>query len=157
MINIDHYRSGYLYFSLDKASITVNGRRVKSAPGTCKTYNIIYLVQCSICKKNYIGRSVNSLHKRMDGHRAKFYEIIDGRSVDITSDEYSLGLLLVDHDLVMHNDFNDTFRTFILENCSPFTLEVKENRYIHLLKSLRPFGLDTVNPFGLPVLHNPLQ
>ena len=47
---------------LDKDSITVNGRRVKSAPGTCKNYNIIYLVQCSICKKNYVGRSVNSLH-----------------------------------------------------------------------------------------------
>ena len=142
---------------LDKDSITVNGRRVKSAPGTCKTYNIIYLVQCSICKKNYVGRSVNSLHKRMDGHRSKFYEIIDGRSVDITSDEYSLGLHLVDHNLGMHSDFNDTYRTFILENCSPFTLEVKENSYIHLLKSLRPFGLNTINPFGLPVLHKPIS
>ena len=91
----------------------------------------------------------------MDGHRSKFYEIIDGRSIDITSDEYSLGLHLVDHGLGMHNDFNDTYKTFILENCSPFTLEVKENSYIHLLKSLRPFGLNTINPFGLPVLHKP--
>ena len=107
--------------------ITVNGRRVKSAPGTCKTYTIIYLVQCSICKKNYLGRSVNNLHKTMDGHRSKFYEIVDGRSIDITSDEYYLGLHLVDHGLGMHSDFNDTYKTFILKNRSPFTLEVKEN------------------------------
>ena len=47
--------------------------------------------------KNNVDRSVKNLHKRMDGHRSKFYEITDGRSVDITSDEYSLGLHLVDH------------------------------------------------------------
>ena len=64
---------------LDKDLITVNGQRVKSAPETCKTYNILYLVQCSICKKNYVGRSVNHLHKRMDGHWSKFYETIDAR------------------------------------------------------------------------------
>ncbi|KAL5255716.1 hypothetical protein ACHWQZ_G011068 [Mnemiopsis leidyi] len=140
---------------LSKDSITTNGKRIRSAPGNCKTYNIIYLVQCSICKKNYVGRTINNLHKRMDGHRSKFYEIIDGRAVDITSDEYSLGVHLVDHGLGVHTDFNETFRTFILENCSPSALEVKENNYIHLLNSLRPFGLNTVNPFGLPIFHKP--
>ena len=91
----------------------------------------------------------------MDGHRSKFYEIVDGRAFDITSDEYSLGVHLIDHGLGVHTDFNETFRTFILENCSPSTLEVKENNYIHLLNSLRPFGLNTVNPFGLPIFHKP--
>ena len=142
---------------LSKDSISANGKRIKSAPGNCKTYNIVYLVQCSICKKNYVGRTVNCLHKRMDGHRSKFYEIIDGRAVDITSDEYSLGVHLVDHGLGTHTDFNDTYKTFILENCSPSQLEVKENKYIHLLKSLRPLGLNTINPFGLTVFHNPLS
>ena len=32
-------------------------------------------------------------------------------------------------------------------NCSPGRLELKKNKYIHLLKSLRPHGLNTVNPF----------
>jgi len=142
---------------LPKDSISANGKRIKSAPGNCKTYNIIYLVQCSICKKNYVGRTINSLHKRMDGHRSKFYEIIDGRAVDITSDEYSLGVHLVDHGLGNHSDFNENFKTFILENCSPSQLEVKENKYIHLLRSLRPHGLNTINPFGLTLFHNPLS
>ena len=97
------------------------------------------------------------MHKRMDGHRSKFYEIIDGRAVDITSDEYSLGVHLIDHGLGKHTDFNENFNTFILENCSPSQLEVKENKYIHLLRSLRPLGLNTINPFGLTVFHNPLS
>ena len=32
-------------------------------------------------------------------------------------------------------------------------LELKKNKYIHLLKSLRPHGLNTVNPFGLRLIH----
>ena len=133
---------------------TVNKKKVKSAPGNCKTYNIIYLVQCSMCEKAYVGRSVNSLNVRMDGHRSKFYEIIDGRAIDITKDEYSLGIHLLDHGLENHADFETNFKTFILENCSPKVLEEKENKYIHLLKTLRPLGLNTINPFGLEIFHN---
>ena len=138
---------------IEEEVFTVNGKRVRSAPGSCKTYNIIYLVRCSICGKPYVGRTVNNLHIRMDGHRAKFYEIIDGRAVDITSDEYSLGVHLLDHGLRDHGDFNKYFDVCIIENSSPKLLEVKENKYIHLLKTLRPHGLNTVNPFGLSMFH----
>ena len=31
-------------------SLRVNGKYVRCAPGNCKTYNIVYLVQCSLCK-----------------------------------------------------------------------------------------------------------
>ncbi len=86
----------------------------------------------------------------MDGHRSKFYDIIGGKTVDITDDDYSLGLHLLDHGLGAHNDFNNCFQTFILENCSPSILETKELKYIHLLKALRPHGLNnTVHYFGL--------
>ena len=80
------------------------------------------------------------MHKRMGGHRSKFYEIIHGRAVDITSDEYSLGVNLTDHGLRKHKDFNENVNTFILKNCSPSQLEAKpkEKTYIHLLRSLRP-------------------
>ena len=134
---------------LDNDVITVNGRRVRSAPGNCKTYNVIYLVQCSLCDKIYIGRTVNKLHIRLDGHRSKFYEIANGNTVDVTKDEYCLGLHLADHGLTDHGDFNETFKVFIVENCSPKLLEYKENKYIHLLKTLRPLGLNTKNPFGI--------
>ena len=134
-------------------SLNINGKRVRTAPGTCKTYNIIYLVQCSVCDKAYIGRSVNPLHVRLNGHRSKFYELVDGRASDITNDEYSLGVHLVDHGFRDHADFNRVYKISIIENCSPRVIEVKENNYIHLLKTLRPMGLNTVNPFGLAMFH----
>ena len=36
--------------------------------------------------------------------------------------------------------------------CQLLTLEVREHRYIQLLKTLKPLGINTVNPFGLPLL-----
>ena len=140
---------------MSKDSTSINNQKVKSAPGNCKSYNIVYLVQCDLCKKGYVGRTINCLHERMNGHRSKYYDLIAGKHVDITSDDYSLGLHLVDHGLFEHSDFNDTFRTFILENCSPYQLEEKENKYIHLLRTLRPLGLNTINPYGLTLFHNP--
>ena len=135
--------------------IKVNGKRVRSAPGSCKTYNIVYLVRCSVCSKVYVGRTISPLHVRMNGHRSKYYEVIEGRvnCFDITNDEHSLGIHLVDHGYCNRSDFNDIYNVCIIENCSPGRLDVKENKYIHLLNSLRPHGLNTVNPFGLRLIN----
>ena len=48
---------------------------------------------------------------------------------------------------------NKYYKVCIIENCSPKLLEVKENKYIHLLKTLRPLGLNTANPFGFSMFH----
>ena len=39
----------------------VNGKKIKSCPGHCKSYNIIYLVHCKLCNKAYVGRTVQLL------------------------------------------------------------------------------------------------
>ena len=87
-----------------------------------------------------MGQSVNPLHVRMNGHRSKFYEIIEGRAncSDIKNDDHSLGLHLVDHGFCNRDDFNKVFKVCIIENASPRTLGLKENRYIHVIKTLRP-------------------
>ena len=89
----------------------------------------------------------------MDCHRSRFYELIDGRAADVTNDEYNLGIHLLDHGFNKHDDFDKIFNVFILENCSPRELEIKEFKYIHTLKSLRPHGMNTLNPFGLKLFH----
>ena len=131
----------------------VNGQLVRTAPGSCRTYNIIYLVRCSTCDEAYIGRTVKQLHERIHGHRAKFHDIINGNIIDINSDEYCLGVHLLEHGLTEHDDFNKTFKICIIENCSPKLLEYKENKYIHLIKTLKPWGLNTTNPFGINMFH----
>ena len=56
----------------------------------------------------------------------------------------------MDNGLREHGDFNKYFDVCIIENSSPRLLEVKENKYTHILKPLR--RLNTVNPFGLSIL-----
>ena len=46
-------------------------------------------------------------------------------------------------------DFNKLYKVCILDNCSPKLFVYKENEYIHLLKTLHPLELNTVNPLSL--------
>ena len=132
-------------------SMTVNGKLVKAAPGICTTYNI-YMFVCNCCSQVYIGRSVRPLNTRTGEHRRKFYELLGGKKIDLSDDEYSLGLHLFDHGFRERTDFNDNFRVMILDITSPKSLEVKEHKYIHLLNTLKPNGINTMNPFGIRIL-----
>ena len=38
------------------------------ATATHKTRNVIYLIRCSSCKKQYMGETENSLHIKLNGH-----------------------------------------------------------------------------------------
>ena len=132
----------------------VNGRLVHTAPGNCKSRNLIYLVSCTLCWKAYIGRTVQQISNRMSGHRDCFYKVLrNDDEVDETKDDYSLGLHLAhEHGCLNRTDFDDLYSVKILENCRPADLEKKEHTYIHKLNTLFPLGLNKVNPFGLPVL-----
>ena len=68
------------------------------------------------------------LHDRIHGHRVKFHDIINGNIIDINSDEYCLGVHLLEHGLTEHDNFNKTFKICIIESCSPKLLEYKENK-----------------------------
>ena len=83
---------------------------------------------CRLCSKPYFGRTVQYLHKRMSGHRDKFYAVLAGGEVDESSDDYSLGLHLVhEHGVDDREDFDKLLSIQIGENCSPSTLEKKEH------------------------------
>ena len=40
---------------------------------TCKTSNVIYLIECKKCRKQYVGEAENALHLQMNGHRSDYY------------------------------------------------------------------------------------
>ena len=126
-----------------------------SAPGSCSSYNIIYLVTCKLCltrKNAYIGRSTRQLRQRMLEHRNAFYEILDGKTFNEPDDMYSLGIHLHEHGCTNREDFANNYLVCIIDNCSPNSLEVKEHTYIHNLKTLRPNGINVQNPFKIPIL-----
>ena len=132
----------------------INGIPVTPAPGNCKTKNAIYLVTCRLCKKPYVGRTVQLICKRMSGHRECYYKIIRKHDdVDVNSDDYSLGLHIAnEHGCIDEADFNRVYHVQILENTSPSSLEKKEHCYIHKYNTLFPVGLNKMNPFDLPIL-----
>ena len=137
----------------DKESYEHNRQTVKTSCGTCSSYNIIYLVTCSICNKPYIGRTTRQLKTRIGEHRRSFYKILQGQNYDLDSDEFALGAHLFHHGFRVKSDFSNIFKVSILNRCSPKNLDVSEHRYIHLLNSLVPEGINLSNPFSIPILY----
>ena len=138
----------------------INGRNIKPRSGTCLTYNIIYALHCTVCDKYYIGRSIRKLVERFGEHRRKYYQLVQdpesvfGTRLHLEDDDFSPGLHLVEeHGASELTDFNEMYKVFIIDVCSPKLLDVKEHNYIHELKTLKPFGINSVSPFSIPLLN----
>lgn len=143
----------------DEDIIDVNGVIARPAGGCCLTYNIIYCFVCTKCTKGYVGRTVQRLSDRAGQHRRNYYAMLKDITNALTNDiyrqddEYSLGLHLIEnHGLCDKDDFENSYILFILDTCSPRMLELHEHRFIHSLKTLKPHGLNAVDPFGIPLL-----
>jgi hypothetical protein len=131
-----------------------NNTTVKTAEGSCSSYNVVYLVVCSICWKHYVGRTCRHLRARIGEHRRYFYQICNDGKFHIDNDEFALASHLYhDHGLSNKSDFSKIYKVAILEVCSPKVLDVKEHKYIHQLNALTPNGINLSNPFSIPILH----
>ena len=138
---------------------TVNNRKIRLASGTCKTFNIIYLAVCQICNKPYTGRTVDPLHKRINGHRHLYKEVLKKSetgsldNLDTTNDMFTLGLhLYQEHGCRNPLDFDVHLKFAILEVVNPSDIEVKELKWMHQLNTFQPIGINIEYPFGLPFL-----
>ena len=144
----------------DKESFTINGNEIKPLCGDCTMYNIIYCFQCLHCEKLYVGRSVRRLNIRVGEHRRYFYKILQdlnnilANNLHRDEEDFSPAFHLIDdHNLIEKSDFAKSYRVFLLDSVSPKVLELTEHRYIHKLKTLKPFGINTQNPFSIPLLN----
>ena len=137
--------------------LTINGEKVFLPNGNCKSKNIIYLAQCNLCTdKHYVGRTIQPLNKRVNGHRQSFSNVVSKglsyvNSPD-TEDTFCLGIHLLNEHGITTN-FNDHFTFHVLEHVSPLQMEKSEHLWIHKLNTLFPHGMNRSNPFGLPVLN----
>jgi len=138
----------------------VTDNKVELSQGTCKTYNICYLAKCKICDKSYTGRTVDPLHKRINGHRQHYREVLKEaeekntlEEIDTSKDKYMLGLHLhLEHGFTDPNAFDRHVKFGIVDIVNPTDIEKNEYRWMHQLNTFQPAGINTEYPFGIPLL-----
>ena len=98
---------------------------------TCKTTNIVYLIECRKCGKQYVGETENALHLRMNGHRSDFYRKLPDKPVAV-------------HFNTTGHKFEDLTVMVIEKLCSANAARRKhrESYWIHTLRSVSPLGLN---------------
>ena len=125
----------------------------KTVGGDCNVFNVVYCFQCKLCNILYVGKTVDSLKSRANGHRSKFYGVLrSSRTADpnrVYDDEQIVGAHLVnEHGLKRQTDFNHSYRLFVLALCNPVCLRTTEQLWIDKLKTMHPFGLNQKSSVG---------
>ena len=120
-----HIRAGMTFESAKmgekfRAHVTAN----------CRTKNIVYLIECSKCKKQYIGETENPLHLHMNGHRSDCYCKLSDKPVS-------------EHLNTISYSFED-LTVMVIEQIMAGSARCKqqESFWIHTLRALTPDGLN---------------
>ena len=50
---------------------------------TYKTSNMVYLIECTKCSKQYVGKTENPLHLRTNGHQSDYYRKLPDKPVAV--------------------------------------------------------------------------
>ena len=58
-----------------------NERFRANVDATCKTSNVVYLIECARCRKQFVGETENPLHIRMNDHRSDYYRKLLDKSI----------------------------------------------------------------------------
>jgi len=139
--------------------INAKNKKYKTGMGNCKTNNCVYVAKCKMCEKNYVGKSTQPEHKRVNGHRTdmkKYMEnpnVVGNNSELSVKDRYSLAIHLHrDHGIVSIRGLDDQYTFTILDKCTPKSLDVKEHSWIQKMKSMTSFGLNLYSPLGFPLI-----
>ena len=111
-----------------------SGATVRPRQNTdCTTENVVYLISCSSCNKQYVGETKGPLNKRMNGHRDDWRHRRFERSP--TAEHFHSA----DHDFLSHAS------VCCLEHnkeWSDSTRKHRESYWIRRLNTLCPFGIN---------------
>ena len=120
------------------------GRPFRTPSASCKSRNIVYCASCQLCEKQYVGQSVNRLQKRISGHRTHLRDTDFDETDEATLAEH----LKLDHNFNTLPLFNSSYSFTVLE-LDPKHLDNSEQRWVSLLLTMRPFGLNKETPRGV--------
>ena len=95
----------------------------------CKTHNVIYAIQCSICQRLYIGQTSKALHLRINNHR--------------TAARNHTNWPIYRHFNKSNHDFERDHRIIIIEATTKNQLLHREKTWITRLDTTLPNGLNS--------------
>ena len=98
---------------------------------TCSSQGVIYLITCKKCKKQYVGQTQQKCNVRMNSQRFDIKHFPD--SFTNVSEHFNSS----DHSI---NDFSFMAINSIKNNWQRL---LKETRWMHLLGTLSPNGMDS--------------
>ena len=133
--------------------IDLYDKKYRTAKGKCNSSNLIYYAKCKHCSKGYVGKTTQKLNGRISGHRGKFTEFLFQDTSHLNDEDNLLGLhLFHKHHLSSRAAFDQSYTFTILEKCNPKDLDLKEHVWVQKLKCVAPYGLNSHDPFGIPVI-----
>ena len=98
---------------------------------TCKSTNIIYMIQCRRCNQQYVGETEQALNERMNSHRA---DIRHKRTEKPVAAHFSLP----DHSV-------DDLQVLVIEKLrkeDAILRKIRESRWISTLETSWPKGMN---------------
>jgi hypothetical protein len=131
----------------------VTGKTYKTASGDCKSSRLIYLADCLACKKQYSGQTVTQLRTRINGHRAHHKAENETGTTSVLQfarlDEATLFLHMKnEHNMKSVEQFNANY-TFTILELDPKDLNKCEQKWVNLLNTMEPYGLNIEKPCGV--------
>ena len=120
-----HIRTGITF-----ESATTGEKFPASVTANCKTKNIVCLIECRKCKKQYVSETENPLHVRINGHRSDYYRKIADKPVE-------------KHFNTISHSFEDLTVTIIEQIMADSALQKQwKSFWIHTLRTLAPDSLN---------------
>jgi len=126
-----------LSFHLFQSTVTQKCYEIKNFSGeplSCSSSNIIYLITCNRCKLQYVGETLQTLKKRMNGHRSGIKSKVDNILYNHFQGPCSLDNISVQPIEAFRGDGRK--ETITKER------KFKENYWIKELRTTYPYGLN---------------
>ena len=121
----DEFRSSY------------NGKTFKiNFPFDCNSQNVIYLLTCKHCLKQYVGSTITKFRQRFNQYKSNFNIYQQGRR-DLQQ------LFLIEHFFTEHHtgSYHD-ITVQIIDHCNPNDSEAREDFWMFHLETIAPKGLN---------------
>ena len=99
----------------------------------CKSANVIYLITCTQCGKQYVGETKRPLNERMNGHRSDWTKRRFQRSP------------VAEHFHLQNHDFNSHVSLCCIDHDAQWsddTRKARESYWIRRLNTMQPHGIN---------------